>query len=114
MEPLVIALASAIAAVGGTAVSRFIDQWFARRAHVGPLVAQADAARNELIDMLEQTATARADRIKALEDELASERAARARDVGELQTRVTRLETALSLALDKLAEAGKTLPSLDL
>lgn len=112
MEPLVIALASALSAVGGTAISRFIDQFFARRAHVGPLVAEANRAREELITTLEQTAAARADRIKSLEDELAAEKAARDKEVGDLNRRVQRLETALSLALDKLAEEGKTLPAL--
>lgn len=102
ITPLLLALATAVAAIGGTAISRFIDQWFARKANVGPLVAETNAARTELIDTLEQTATARADRIASLEEQLAAEQAARAREVADLTARVQRLETALNLALDRL------------
>lgn len=115
MEPILVAVVAACSAIGGTAASRAVDLFFAKRAGVGPLVAETDAARRELIETLEQTAAARGDRIAVLEAELEAERAARGAEVEALNKRVARLETALSLALDKLAENGQTitLPPLD-
>lgn len=113
METFPIALAAALAAIGGTALTRVIDLWFAKRHRVGPLVAETDAAKRELIETLEQTAQARADRISTLEDELRDERESRAREVEGLNLRVQRLERALGLCLDRLTEDGKGLPDLD-
>lgn len=113
MDPLLIALATAAAAIGGTAASRFIDAWFARRAHIGPLVAETDAARRELIETLEQTAKARADRINTLETELAEERRQRSESEAGFNLRIQRLESALGLCLDRLTETGQSLPDFD-
>lgn len=106
MDSLLIAVTAATAAIGGTALTRAIDLWFARRYKVGPLVAETDAARRELIETLEQTAQARNDRIAALEGELREEKVSRAREVEELNLRVQRLEKALSLCLDRLGPSA--------
>lgn len=113
MEAVLLAVCASLAAIGGTVGTRIVDRWFARKG-VGPLQA-------ELMDTLEATAKARADRIADLEAQLDEERSERHRLEGlltaerteraRLEQRVRKLEQAIvarmaDIALDLDDEPG--------
>lgn len=94
MDPL-LALVAAVIAIGSTTGTRIVDRWFDRK----------NPYRRELVETIEQTSKARADRIEQLESDLATERAKTSRqgiEIGELKQRVERLERALDTCLQRL------------
>ncbi len=116
MDATVTAAIAALVAIGSVVGTRMVDWFFGRRFGVGP-------AQQELVSTLQATSAARADRITALEDELAATkkdlatehdlRVALEAKVGELEKAIATLVTtpAVSMVASRPPRRRRPFPS---